>query len=281
MKFKFKQKYWIGISLAILVIIMDFVFFLGTRWFFAVLIVALNIAWAQFWIDFFTNLKKQKEIEEKFLEFIRNLVGTVKSGISIPAAIIQIGNDDYGELSKYTQKLSNQIQWGIPMQDALINFSNDTNNPVIKRAVLIIIEATESGGDIESVLDKTSESILAVKKMRQERKASTFSQMIQGYVVFFVFIAIMLTLQLKLFPELIAAGIGEGLSTIGLGSSVIGQGEQVNLDMIFFSLVIIQGTFAGIMIGKFTEGTFKQGLLHSLILVISATLIVTTIKGGI
>ena len=66
----------------------------------------------------------------------------------------------------------------------------------------------------------------------------------------------------------------------GLGSGS-GTGSDVNLDNVFFSLVIIQGLFTGIMIGKFSEGKLKNGLLHSLILITLATLIITLVKGGI
>jgi len=50
---------------------------------------------------------------------------------------------------------------------------------------------------------------------------------------------------------------------------------------VFFSLIMIQGFFAGLMIGKFSEGTLKTGLLHSLIMMVFAALLVTTLKGGI
>ncbi len=104
------------------------------------------------------------------------------------------------------------------------------------------------------------------------------------YIVFFVFIGIMLLLQVKLFPMLgnISGSLSEGLSASGLGGGVFGQsGEDVNLDKLFFSLIMIQALFAGIMVGKFSEGTVKQGLLHSLILMTVSALIVTTVKGGI
>jgi hypothetical protein len=90
----------------------------------------------------------------------------------------------------------------------------------------------------------------------------------------------MLVLQLWLFPKL--SGMSE---TLKGGMSVLGglmsEGKQMNLDVVFFSLIMIQGFFAGIMIGKFSEGTIKQGLIHSLILMVSAALIITTAKGGI
>ncbi|MDD5331850.1 MAG: type II secretion system F family protein [Candidatus Nanoarchaeia archaeon] len=281
MKLEFKKKYWIGIIAALFLLITDILVFRGTRWFYTLLIISLSIAWLQFWLDFFAENKRQKEMEEKFLEFIRNLVGTVKSGISIPNSIINVVDGDYGSLNPYVKKLAKQIEWGIPVQEALIIFANDTKNAVIKRSISIVIEATRSGGDIEDVLEEVSSSVVNVKKMKQERKSSTYSQIVQGYIVFFVFIAIMLVLQLWLFPKIteMSSSFGTGLGVLGVGA---GTGEApVNLDKIFFGLIVVQGFFAGIMIGKFSEGKLKQGLIHSLVLVTVATLIITTVKGGI
>ena len=286
MKLKFKPTYLIGITAGLIILAIDILYFLNTRWFYALIVLSITVAWLQFWIDFFKEANRQKEIETNFLEFVRSLVGTVKSGIPIPQAVAEVSNEDFGELNPYIKKMKNQIGWGIPFQEALINFSNDTKNPVIKRSISIVMEAERSGGDIENVLDSVTESVLNVKKMKEERKASVHSQIMQGYVVFFVFIAIMLIMQLKLFPELNKTGsigglAGLGAESAGIGQGIIGSGENVNLDNIFFSLVIIEGFFTGIMIGKFSEGTIKQGLLHSLVLITTATLIITTIKGGI
>ncbi|MBI2663439.1 type II secretion system F family protein [Candidatus Woesearchaeota archaeon] len=280
---KFKKKYLFGIILGLILIVLDTIYFLRSRWFFTFLIIALNIGWSQFWIDFFRENKRQKEIESRFLQFVRSLVSTVKSGVSIPNSIIQIADEEYGELTPYAKKLKNQIEWGIPIQEALINFGNDTNNPIIKRAISIVIEAERSGGEIEEVLDSITNSVLNIKKMKEERKASVFSQIVQGYIVFFVFIIIMLVLQLYLFPQIQEVGSLGGLTGVDIaGGAMTGSGgEPVNLDTVFFSLILVQGFFAGIMIGKFSEGTIKQGFLHSLILMTSAALIITTAKGGI
>lgn len=286
MKIKFKKEYLIGVGLGAFVILLDLLYFWKTRWFLAMIIVAITISWSQFWMDFFKEQKRQKEIEEKFLEFVRALVSTTRSGISIPQALRQTSDKDYGALTKYTQKLANQLEWGIPVHDALLTFSKDTGNSVIKRAVSIVLEAEKSGGDMENVLESVTDSVMHVKKMKAERKAGTYSQMVQGYIVFFVFIGIMLLLQLKLFPTLqgMSGTMQSGLGGMGMLGGMFGEGQQLGesgLDRIFFSLLMIQGLFAGIMIGKFSEGTLKQGLAHSLALMTIAALIITLAKGGI
>ena len=166
-------------------------------------------------------------------------------------------------------------------EKALVTFSLDTNNKVIKRSISIIVEAEQSGGDISDILSSVVDSVINVKKMKEERKASVFSQMVQGYVVFYVFIGVMLILQLWLFPKLgnLSGTIQSGLS--GFTGLFSVSGNVFDLDTTFFGLIMIQGFFAGIMIGKFSEGTLKNGLLHSLILMISAALIVTVVKGTI
>ncbi|MEK6934828.1 MAG: type II secretion system F family protein [Nanoarchaeota archaeon] len=285
MYWEFKKKYFIGIIIALLIIISDLYlyFILGSkRWFYALIVIAITLGWLQFWIDLYKENKRQKEIELQFLEFIRSLVGNVKSGVSIPRSILNVADEDYGALSRYIRKLANQIEWGIPIHKALVTFANDTGNKVIKRSVSIIIEADESGGDIGDILESVATSVVNIKKMREERRTSVFSQIIQGYIVFFVFIGIMLVLQLWLFPRISDIGAGEGLASIlgNVSSGVISSGQRINLDFIFFSMLLIQGFFAGIMIGKFSEGTLKQGLIHSLILMTSAALIMFTAKGG-
>jgi len=285
MKIRFKKEYLIGISFGILLIVFDILYFLKTRWFFAVIVLAIVSIVIQFLLEIKKEQDRQKEIEEKFLEFVRALVGTVKSGISIPQALKQIADKDYGALTKYTKKLANQLEWGIPVDQALLIFSKDTGNTVIKRAISIVLEAEKSGGDMENVLESVTDSIVHVKKMKAERRSETYSQMVQGYIIFFVFIGIMLLLQLKLFPALEGmGGMGEGLETMGVGGGVFqqaGEAEKVNLDNAFFSLLMIQGLFAGIMIGKFSEGTLKQGIMHSFTLMTLAALIITVVKGGI
>lgn len=284
MRFKFKSRYFVGIFIALIIIGISFyvTHFLHyfERWFWASVVIALVFGSLQIWADFARELKRQKQIELQFLEFTRSLVESVKGGISVPNAIRHVSTKDFGALTPYVKKLANQMEWGIPVHRALVTFAKDTENDVIKRAISIIIEADESGGDIEDILDSVTGSVANVKKMKEERKASVYSQVLQGYIVFFVFIAIMLVLQLWLFPKL--GGMSETLKgSVGMLGGLVGKGTQMNLDTIFFSLIMIQGFFAGVMIGKFSEGTIKQGLIHSAVLMTSAALIITTAKGGI
>ncbi|MBI2109571.1 type II secretion system F family protein [Candidatus Woesearchaeota archaeon] len=188
--------------MSVILLTVDYFLFWGERWFYPGIVIAISIGWLQFWMDYTKEIKRQKEIELKFLEFVRNLVENVRSGIPVPKAISQVSTKDYGALNPYIKKLAYQMEWGVPVPEAFVTFAKDTRNDIIKRAVTIIIEAEKSGGDIGDVLVSVAGSLIDIKKMKQERRASVYSQIVQGYIVYFVFIAIMLALQLWLFPQL-------------------------------------------------------------------------------
>lgn len=291
MRFKFKSGYVVGILFSLIIISggIFLVYYFNVefleRWIWPGAVILLLLGSLPIWTDLFKEIKRQKEIELQFLEFVRGLVESVKGGISVPKAIRHVATKDFGALNPYVKKLSNQMEWGIPVHKALIIFAKDTGNKTIKRAISIIIEADESGGDIADVLDSVTGGVANVKKMKEERKAGVYSQVLQGYIIFYVFIAIMLVLQLWLFPMLegeLGPSLQQGLGGFGAMGGMFGEGgEAIDLGPIFFALIMIQGFFAGLMIGKFSEGTIKQGLVHSLILMVSAALIYTTAKGGI
>jgi len=285
---KLEAKHYIVFGIAILIIVLDIIFLLAikSRWFKPLIAIALIIAVLPLWLDTLAEARRHKELEEKFLEFVRALADTVKSGIPIPKSISQISEADYGALSPYVRKLSRQIGWGIPLRDSLKNFANDTENPLIRRSMAIVIEAEQAGGNIQDVLEAVTSSVLQIKKIKEERKANTFSQMIQGYFVFFIFIGIMIVLQVNLMPQLseisgtVFTGLSGGVS--GLMNSDLATEtatSALNFQTIFSGLILIQGFFAGLLIGKFSEDSIKLGLKHSLILMASGFIIYSLAAG--
>ncbi|MFH1066041.1 MAG: type II secretion system F family protein [Nanoarchaeota archaeon] len=285
---RFRNIYFVGAGISLAMLVLDFVIFFNfsepgmptVRWFYPWFIISLIISGVHPMIDFLNEMKYQKRVEEKFVDFSRDLESSVKSGITIPSAIIQASQKDYSELTPFIKKLANQIKVGIPIHKALLTFAQNTNNSMIRRSIAIVIEAEASGGDIDNVLKSVTDAMVSIKKLKEERKSGTYGQIVQGYIVYFVFIGIMLVLQLKLFPQLAKAGASVGDTGMNLlGSS--GVAQAVNLDTVFFALVLIQGFFAGLMIGKFSEGRLKSGIIHSIVLCTMAALAVTTAKGGI
>jgi flagellar protein FlaJ len=291
------------LAVCALVIILDFMLFIRSKLFLPRIIIAVTIGWLQCWIDFFIRQAEQKQIDQLFPEFVRNLVNSVKSGMPVPLAVSHVADRDYRSLTKHVRKLANQLDWNIPLHKALMTFAEDTGSDMIKRSVVTVIEAEKSGGNIEDVLDSVTASVVQVRKMRSERKAAIYAQVVQSYIIFFVFIAVMIVIMNSLVPYL---SLMQGTSLQELGSSgvsVVRGGladltQKVEIDFssvpayfksmgrwfvsmkgIFFMLAVIQGAFSGLAIGKLSEGRVAAGLKHSLILMTAAALVMSIALG--
>lgn len=288
-----KKNYIIGIVLALIILLVDLIFFRTTPWFIPLIIIVVTVGWLPFWVSFLIKLAHQREIESKFPEFVRNLVGSVRSGMPAPKAILHVSTIDYGALSPYVTKLANQIEWAIPVHKALTTFANETKNTVVKRAIASVIEAETSGGNIEDVLEAITSSVVEIKKIKEKRRAAANSQVIQSYVLFMVFIVVMIVIQNLLIPYMMnleKAQTTEGIIRTGFS----GMTRTVHIDFtsvqafaasiwnwlgslhgVLIMLAAIQGLFAGLVIGKLSEGVMMQGIKHSLILITIAVFILS------
>ena len=140
---------------------------------------------------------------------------------------------------------------------------------MISRAVGLISEAERAGGKIDTILDSVAHSINQIEQLKKERKAAVSNLVTQGYLIFLVFIVIMLVLEFKILPLVSDLQGGADLS-VGIANL---DSDQFSRPL--FVMLLVQSFFAGLVIGKISEGNIKAGFKHSFIL-IALTLLVTT-----
>ncbi|MFH8107946.1 MAG: type II secretion system F family protein [Candidatus Aenigmatarchaeota archaeon] len=201
----------------------------------------------------YTTTAKIREIEEMFPNFLRDVTANIGTGMTLPQAIRAVKENDYKSLSKYVKEISAKLDWGIDFEKVLNDFAEKSRSSIIKRSVKVIIETHRSGGKVSGVLDAISESQQMIERIRKERQASVYSQILNGYVIYFVFIGVMIALSRFLIPVL---GGTEATEEFG----------KIFKEM-FRNLLIIQGIFSGLAIGKMAEGSVFAGFKHSLVLV--------------
>jgi flagellar protein FlaJ len=246
--------------------------------------IGIIIMFLPFVIQIVIDNKRNQEINDMFLEFSRNLAESVKTGTPVSKSIINLRARNYGPLSPYVAKLANQISLGIPVNKSLETFALEVNNPVISRAVTLIREAEKAGGEIDSILESSAKSIAEIDKLRKERKSSISTLIAQGYIIFFIFIAIMLIMEFRIMPITSAlSDLNIDITNFDPARAATQDFSNVNVDLNkkqdqtlispFLGLLLVQGLFAGLIIGKISEGYIKAGVRHSFILMMSAFLI--------
>jgi flagellar protein FlaJ len=207
----------------------------------------------------YNEYRDSRQVESNFPNFLNDVVSGVESGMTLPQAIESASKNDYGILSPHIKKMANQIDWGIPFDRVLNTLAKGTRSRVLKRTVATIIETHRSGGNISDVLKSVGESIREIEKIREERKSHVYSQILTGYVIYFVFLAVIIGLQKFLMPTLAFGGASE----MGIGPAESG----IVYKDIFQNLIIIQGFFSGLAIGKMSEGSILAGMKHLIVFV--------------
>ncbi len=257
-----------------------------------IVIISLMIGIMPFVMSTYFSHEKIRAIEEQLPVFLRDMSESQKAGTNLPDALKSATRTDYGKLSKEVKKMSDQLSWGIPLQDVLNRFSSRMkNSEIITRSIRIINEAYSSGGDIAETMESIAIDVNIIREIKRERTSSMTQHISIMYIIHFVFIAIVISLSNTLFPMLqmnfggAAGGImgfsdpcnscsGGGnylcvscssFSTLSLMFS-FGTGAASYYRALFFSMILIQGVFSGLIAGQISSGSAVSGLKHSLIL---------------
>jgi len=270
-----KKIHKIGIVIGVIIVLAS-LFFFNSKFFFMFLGLGFLLIALPFVLTLMKETKISAEKEEMFLEFARNLVESVKTGTPISKSIINLKGKDYGALTPHIDKLGNQISLGIPLSKALEAFSKDIENKTISRALTLIGQAERAGGEIGIILEAVAGAVSMSDRLKKERKSTISTLVAQGYIIFFIFIVIVLVMQFKIIPMISGiADTGSVTSELGGiggldGGSAIDENEMANA---FLYMLLIQGLFSGLVIGKLSEGNIKAGVRHSFALMLSAFLV--------
>ena len=262
----------------------DFFLFYGENLFYFLVGISAAVLALPFVMSTIIETSLEKEKNEQFLEFARALAENVKGGTPIGQSIRNMGNKNFGSLTDNISKLANQISIGIPMSKALDTFANDVGSLTVKRAIVLIKEAEMAGGKIDNILDSVASSIYQIEKLKKERAATISNLVVQGYIIFFIFIGIMLVMQFKIIP------LTEDVNSVGgfnlenpseMGALGVGTGTGASTDELsrpLLYMLLLQGIFSGLAIGKLSEGSIKAGIKHSFVMTVTAFLISTGAK---
>lgn len=236
------------------------------------LVGAIVVAMPLVVIKYFEN-KRVKDMEKNFPVFLQDFVESVRGGMTLPQAFKTISVNQYGVLTPLVKKMSAQLDWGIPVEIVLLNFSKETKSRLISRIVSTVMESHKFGGKLLETFEALSGTAIEVERLRAERRLFLNSQVITGYIIFFVFLAVIIGLEKYLVPSLGQVS-AQSLTQISAGGTSASQSNIAKeYSEIFRNLILLQGLFAGLTVGKMSEGAVVAGIKHSVFMMVSGILV--------
>ena len=154
-----------------------------------------------------------------------------------------------------------EISLGINADQALKNFGKKWNITSINRSITSVLEAEKAGGNLFKTLNSIAKSVYILEDLKKERRSRSQSFVATSYVIFLILVAVLLVLLRILNSFVAAVSVGDFASS--------GMGTTMNIQdyfRIFQYLVIIQGVFTGLAIGKTSEGSVAAGVIHTIAL---------------
>jgi len=220
------------------------------------------------------KLRKIAKIEERLPDFLRDVAEAGRFGMTLPDAIVVASTGRYGMLTDEIKKMASQIEWGVPVAQALDLFEQRVPTPLVQRVVSIVTRANEAGGNVADVLTMVAHDTREAQLAQQARQIAMLTYVTVIYISFFVFLVTIYIMAAIFLPQMITAGQGVASSSLaGSGGVSLAFAFVPILFLAFMVAVIVHAVGDGIMAGVLFNGRIAEGLQHATIMLATGWLI--------
>lgn len=216
--------------------------------------------------------------ERAYAQFLFELADAMRGGLDPAKAIIELSKTYRNILRKPLRIAADSLRLGRPTEDVLREMAVPMGSTLVSRYAGLIADASNVGGETSTVVYRAAKDMDDFIKIEVERNKQLTLPVAVLYISFGVLMAVLFAL-LYIAPSLgsisfsVFGGSTNPLSGAkGSAAVVVPKLSKETLEQRFADLMIINGIGTGIIIGAFTEGKPKYGLLHSLALA-AATLV--------
>ncbi|RLI76999.1 secretion system protein [Archaeoglobales archaeon] len=206
-----------------------------------------------------------RRVEKEIPELLRQFLNLEEVGLTMQSIISIIKESKIGVLSRELKIIDADLGWGATILDALVEFINRVGISSIRRAISLIIRASEMTEDLRDILLISIEDFEHGLKMKGDRFASGFAYLVIVYVSFFTFM----------------------YTVYSMNSSFLVSLKKLNVPLNFAeSLTLMYRTslflalFSGIIAGQMEKGNILHGLKHICIFMLASFFLFEYILGG-
>lgn len=195
------------------------------------------------------------KIEKATPEFLRDLATASKTGIPLQVALEHASHRMYGPLTIELKMLVAHMSWGMNFNEALEEFSDRIDLPLIRKATVLINEAGKHGGDLSNIFDSTAKYLENINEWTTKRRQQTLPYVAIFYFSVFMFLFIIIVISNMMFAPLSQTTA----SSVSFIKPILSQAQSSRL---FLHASLIESIFGGLIAGKINEESFAAGLKH-------------------
>jgi pilus assembly protein TadC len=232
----------------------------------AVFVVALWMALTAYALDARRQKARIRAFERAFAQFLFEMADAMRGGLDPAKAVLELSTTYTNIMAKPMRVAADGIRMGRPFNVVLTNMVAPMRSPLISRYAGLVADASTAGGETATVVHRAAKDMDDFIKIEQERANQLALPVAVLYISYAILMAVLFSL-LYIAPSLGTFNIsligGTGLNSGSAGATVPKLPvDALRDDFLYLGLIVSVGT--GAIIGAFTEGRVKYGLIHSL-----------------
>jgi flagellar protein FlaJ len=193
------------------------------------------------------------------------LAEAVRSGVTLPRALEEASQRDYGPLSKELEKTMAKFIMGASWEEAIMTLYSSIKRPGVLRLCTILVEANQAGGRMVDVLDSSVDLFTSIEDYKEEQYTNMRPYLLTIYMSSAVFLIIAFVVLHEFLVPLFVATKSKGVKEAGVLANVLDINYYAS---ILFWGSFVEAVFGGFIAGKIVDRSLLAGLRHSVILVV-------------
>lgn len=230
-----------------------------------VLALGLLIAFAFPAFVEFNNFRWDRQVDKNIPKLLRDITETVRSGMTLPRAIEEASQRNYGPLSRELEHTISMFNMGASFEDSIMSLAQRLRRPTALRFCTILVEAHQTGGKLIDVLNASVSLFSSLEEYKEEQYTNMKPYMMTMYMTTLIFLVISYVILHQFLGPLSAATTNTAMQKSGLLTGVLDIDYYTSL---LFWASLIESIFAGLILGKIVDRALPAGLRHSVILVV-------------
>jgi len=227
----------------------------------------------------FNNYRWGRSVDRNIPRFLRDITEAVRSGVTLPRALEEASQRDYGPISKELERTISMFILGTSWEESLMLLAQRLRQPNALRLSTILVEAHQGGGKMLDVLEASVSLFSSLGEYEEEQHTNMRPYVMTIYmatIIFLIIAQVVLSQFLAPLHETSAnPTIGAAVQESGLLSNMLPIEYYTS---ILFWASIVESIFGGLVAGKIADRSLSAGLRHSVILT-TATLVFFNISG--
>ncbi|MGC8533303.1 MAG: type II secretion system F family protein [Candidatus Parvarchaeum sp.] len=128
-------------------------------------------------------VKRTKLIEEQVVFATREIMIKVGSGVPVFNALLDVANGDYGVVSDEFKLAIEEIESGVPQEEALDHLARRVPSQSLRRTIDIMLNAIKSGSDVAGTLTLINDMLIKKQQSDMKSYAGELTPMSMAYML--------------------------------------------------------------------------------------------------